>query len=37
MMPAELAKNPPKQADIMFDRLDVNGDDVITANELLRK
>jgi thiol-disulfide isomerase/thioredoxin len=32
--PAELAKNPPKQADIMFDRLDVNGDDVITANEL---
>jgi thiol-disulfide isomerase/thioredoxin len=31
---AELAKNPRKQADIMFDRLDVNGDDVITADEL---
>jgi hypothetical protein len=32
--PAELAKNPPSQADIMFDRLDVNGDDFITPNEL---
>src|SRR5262249_6903835 len=30
----ELAKNPPKQADLMFDRLDVNGDDVLTADEL---
>jgi hypothetical protein len=31
---AELAKNPPKQSDLVFDRLDVNGDDVITTEEL---
>ncbi|MBM4072217.1 MAG: redoxin domain-containing protein [Planctomycetes bacterium] len=31
---AELAKNPPSQADLFFDRLDVNGDDVITAEEI---
>src|SRR5262249_53363118 len=31
---AELAKNPPKPADLFFDRLDVNGDDVITPDEL---
>ncbi len=32
--PAELAKNPPRPADAMFDRLDRNGDDVITPDEL---
>ena len=32
--PAELAKNPPSQADQFFDRLDVNGDDVITPDEI---
>jgi hypothetical protein len=31
---AELAKNPPSQADQFFDRLDRNGDDVITPDEL---
>jgi acetyl esterase/lipase len=31
---AELAKNPPSQADMLFDRLDRNGDDVITPDEL---
>jgi len=31
---AELAKNPPKLADLFFDRLDVNGDDVLTVDEL---
>jgi hypothetical protein len=31
---AELAKNPPSQADMMFDRLDANGDDVITPDEV---
>jgi acetyl esterase/lipase/peroxiredoxin len=31
---AELAKNPPKQSDLMFDRLDINGDDVITPDEI---
>jgi peroxiredoxin len=31
---AELAKNPPSLADQLFDRLDVNGDDVITADEI---
>jgi hypothetical protein len=30
----ELKKNPPKQSDLVFDRLDVNGDDVITPDEL---
>ncbi len=31
---AELAKNPPRPSDLVFDRLDVNGDDVITADEI---
>jgi hypothetical protein len=31
---AELAKQPLKQADAMFDRLDQNGDEVITPNEI---
>jgi peroxiredoxin len=31
---AELAKNPPSPADLLFDRLDVNGDDVITPDEI---
>jgi len=31
---AELAKNPPRPSDLMFDRLDVNGDDVITPDEI---
>jgi peroxiredoxin len=31
---AELAKNPPSQADQFFDRLDVNGDGVITPDEI---
>jgi peroxiredoxin len=31
---AELAKNPPSPADQMFDRLDANGDDVITPDEI---
>jgi hypothetical protein len=31
---AELAKNPPSAAEIFFDRLDVNGDDFITPNEI---
>jgi len=31
---AELAKNPPSQADLFFDRLDVNGDDFITPDEI---
>ncbi len=31
---AELAKNPQSPADIFFDRLDVNGDDFITPNEI---
>jgi mono/diheme cytochrome c family protein len=31
---AELAKNPPTPADRMFDQLDVNGDDVLTPDEV---
>src|SRR5262249_38033174 len=31
---AELAKNPPKQSDLLFDRLDINGDDVLTPDEI---
>jgi hypothetical protein len=31
---AELAKNPPKPADRLFDQLDVNGDDVLTPDEI---
>lgn len=31
---AELAKNPPTQADLFFDRLDLNGDDFITPDEI---
>jgi len=31
---AELAKSPPSTADLFFDRLDVNGDDFITPNEI---
>jgi peroxiredoxin len=31
--PAELAKNPPKPAELFFDRLDRNADDIITADE----
>ncbi|MCI0683002.1 MAG: redoxin family protein [Gemmataceae bacterium] len=31
---AELAKNPPKQSDLFFDRLDLNGDDVISGDEI---
>jgi peroxiredoxin len=31
---AELAKNPPSQADQLFDRLDVNADDVLTPDEV---
>jgi thiol-disulfide isomerase/thioredoxin len=30
----ELAKNPPSQADQLFDRLDANGDEVITPDEI---
>jgi len=30
----ELAKNPPTQADLFFERLDVNGDDFITMDEI---
>jgi hypothetical protein len=30
----ELAKNPPSQADQLFDRLDLNGDDVLTPDEV---
>jgi hypothetical protein len=31
---AELAKNPPKPADQFFDRLDTNGDDRLTMDEI---
>ncbi len=31
---AELAKNPPSQADLIFDRMDLNGDDFITPDEI---
>lgn len=31
---AELAKNPPSTAELFFERLDVNADDVITPNEI---
>jgi hypothetical protein len=31
---ADLAKNPPSQADLFFDRLDVNGDDRLTPDEI---
>jgi hypothetical protein len=31
---AELAKHPPRQVDQIFDRLDVNGDGIITQDEL---
>lgn len=30
----ELAKHPPSQADLFFDRLDLNGDDFITPDEI---
>ena len=30
----EIAKNPPLPADLMFDRLDLNGDDFITVDEI---
>ncbi len=30
----ELAKNPPSQADLFFDRMDTNGDNFITKDEL---
>jgi hypothetical protein len=30
----ELAKNPPRQSDMIFDRLDRNGDDVVTPDEI---
>lgn len=30
----ELAKNPPSQADLFFDRMDRNGDEVITPDEI---
>lgn len=30
----EIAKNPPSPADQFFDRLDVNGDEVVTADEV---
>jgi thiol-disulfide isomerase/thioredoxin len=32
--PAKLAKNPPSPADALFDKLDVNGDDVVSLSEL---
>lgn len=31
---AELAQNPPSPADQFFDRIDINGDDVITPDEI---
>jgi thiol-disulfide isomerase/thioredoxin len=31
---AEMAKNPPSPADLIFDRIDTNGDDVITEDEI---
>jgi len=31
---AELAKNPPSQADLLFDRMDLNGDEFITPDEI---
>jgi peroxiredoxin len=31
---AELAKNPPTPADRLFDQLDTNGDEVLTADEI---
>jgi hypothetical protein len=31
---AEMAKNPPTPAEQVFDRIDTNGDDVITADEI---
>jgi thiol-disulfide isomerase/thioredoxin len=31
---AELAKNPLKQSDLFFDKMDLNGDDVISGNEI---
>ncbi len=31
---AELAKNPPTEAEAFFDRLDKNGDDVVTPDEI---
>ena len=31
---AELARNPPSQADLLFDRFDRNGDDAITPDEI---
>ncbi len=31
---AELAKSPPSPADLFFDRLDTNGDEVITPDEI---
>jgi hypothetical protein len=34
---AELAKNPPSPADLLFDRLDRNGDDIITPDEIPEK
>jgi thiol-disulfide isomerase/thioredoxin len=34
---AELAKTPPKQSDLFFDRFDVNGDGVLTTDEIPEK
>jgi mono/diheme cytochrome c family protein len=31
---AELARNPPSDADLFFDRLDTNGDEVVTREEV---
>jgi len=31
---AEIAKNPPSPAELVFDRIDTNGDDVITEDEI---
>jgi hypothetical protein len=31
---AELAKNPPKQSDVFFEKMDLNGDDVISGKEI---
>jgi hypothetical protein len=31
---AEMAKNPPSPAELIFDRIDTNGDDVITEDEI---
>ena len=31
---AELARHPPHPADRLFDRLDINGDDVLSSDEI---